>query len=190
MIYFINTYIIYNLINLFLICAGLECNTSAGKLCNHGVLDAFQRAGLGFRIGPIFVGSPACADDVALLAGNHQELHTQLLVAENFASKDWYTINPTKSDLLIFNSRHTTDEWNDSVWTSIFSQPIKVVENTVHLGVHRRQKPALLGHERALVNTNSQDGGVFERFITTPRRRDHLQCRGKKGCCLRLVVGT
>jgi hypothetical protein len=87
------------------------------------------------------VGSPACADDVALLAGNHQELQTQLLVAENFASKDRYKINPTKSDLLIFNSRYTTDQWNDSIQTSIFSQPIKVVENTVHLGVLRYAKP-------------------------------------------------
>jgi hypothetical protein len=41
------------------------------KLYNQGVLDALQCAGLGFRIGPTFVGSPACADDVALIAGNH-----------------------------------------------------------------------------------------------------------------------
>jgi hypothetical protein len=87
------------------------------------------------------VGSPACADDVALLAGSHQELQTQLLVTENFASKGRYKINPTKSNLLIFNSRHTTDQWNDSIRTSIFSQPIKVVENTVHLGVHRYARP-------------------------------------------------
>jgi hypothetical protein len=93
---------------------------------------------MGYRIGTSHVGSPACADDVALLARSVKELQQQTRAAEQHASKDRYNINESKSDILVFNSKTTPDDWNSIHDVRLFNHPVRAAEAAVHLGVDRR----------------------------------------------------
>ena len=50
---------------------------------------------LGLKVGTVYVGCPACADDVALLASPDKELQLMLREAMIYARKNRYKIHPT-----------------------------------------------------------------------------------------------
>jgi hypothetical protein len=113
-------------------------DTIVYKLYNQDLLDTLDRGRMGYRIGTSHVGSPACADDVALLARSVKELQQQTRAAERQASMDRYNINASKSDILVFNSKTTPDDWNSILDVSLFNHHVRAAEAAVHLGVDRR----------------------------------------------------
>jgi anaerobic C4-dicarboxylate transporter len=63
-------------------------------------MQALKRSNLGANIGNINVVAPTCANDIAILAGNEQELQSILDIVHNLASNDLTQINPSKSELV------------------------------------------------------------------------------------------
>ena len=53
----------------------------------------------------MYVGSPACADDVALLASSAEELQLMLQEAVRFARKNKYNIYPTKTYIMVLSNK-------------------------------------------------------------------------------------
>ncbi len=80
-------------------------STTLYKVYNQSILDCLQRAQLGFKIGHLHLGSPTCADDIALLADNPSQLQAQANVVEFCAPRDRFKINGSKCDILIFNNK-------------------------------------------------------------------------------------
>jgi hypothetical protein len=112
------------------------------KLYNQDLLDFLERGRVGYSIGTNHIlGSPACADDVAILADTVRVLQSQARAAEYHAAKDRYNINASKTDVLVFNSKVTAEEWNESIHINLFDQPVSATETTVHLGVDRQATP-------------------------------------------------
>ncbi len=85
-------------------------STTLYKVYNQSILDCLERAQLGYRIGHLHLGSPTCADDIALLANNPTQLQAQASVVEFCASRDRFKINGSKCDLLIFNNKKASTD--------------------------------------------------------------------------------
>ncbi|CAC5390533.1 unnamed protein product [Mytilus coruscus] len=66
------------------------------KIYINPLLDWYQNKHFGFRIGTIHAASPACADDIVLLAEDAISLQTMLNLQETLANKDRYLISETK----------------------------------------------------------------------------------------------
>ena len=60
---------------------------------------------MGFRIGTIHVASPACADDIVLMAEDALSLQIMLNLQETYANKERYLISETKSKIMTFDNR-------------------------------------------------------------------------------------
>jgi len=79
---------------------GARLSTVLYKRYNNTLLQALERSNLGANIGNINVVAPTCADDIAILAGNEQELQSILDIVHNLTSNDLTQINPSKSELV------------------------------------------------------------------------------------------
>ena len=66
------------------------------KIYIDELLNIMKSERLGLKIGTVYVGSPACAEGVALLASSVEELQLMLQGAVRFARKT-YKIHPTKT---------------------------------------------------------------------------------------------
>ena len=64
-----------------------------------------ERSGLGTHIDNIYCGSPTYADDMALVSHSPTNLQLMLDIVSEYAHKWEYTINPSKSQILIFSSQ-------------------------------------------------------------------------------------
>ena len=75
-------------------------------LYKHYIYDMLQKLeddNLALSIGPIYLGSPTCADDVRLLSNNRlgSELQLMLGVTKGYSKRHGYEIHPTKSTATI-----------------------------------------------------------------------------------------
>ncbi|CAC5384286.1 unnamed protein product [Mytilus coruscus] len=79
------------------------------------------------------VGTPTCADDVALLSSNPEELQVMLNILQRYAKQHQYTIHPTKSKIIHYKSSKNPEpySWNMS------GKVISASEETVYLGIKR-----------------------------------------------------
>jgi hypothetical protein len=64
--------------------------------CNN-LPHILEKAGLGLHIGNIYLGSPICADDNALLSTNPFQLQAMMSVCDDHAKKHYYELHETKS---------------------------------------------------------------------------------------------
>lgn len=67
---------------------GAVLSTVHYKRYNNALLQALKRSNLGANIGNINVVAPTCSDDIAILAGNEQELQSILDIVHNLTSND------------------------------------------------------------------------------------------------------
>lgn len=86
---------------------------------------------MGANIGNINVVAPTCANDIAILAGNEQELQSILDIVHNLASNDLTQINPSKFELVPL----TKERNNFSVYLG--DNNIENKDETKHLGLIR-----------------------------------------------------
>ena len=68
------------------------------------LLNLYSANSLGLQIGNIFLGSPACADDLLFLARTAIELQEMICVQEFYANDEHYDISETKTKVFIANS--------------------------------------------------------------------------------------
>ena len=69
----------------------------------YDMLQQLEEKGLGLHIGPIYLGSPTCADDVELLSSERsgRELQLMLSATKQYSGRHRYDIHPTKSTATI-----------------------------------------------------------------------------------------
>ena len=65
-------------------------------------LQRMEKSGIGSHIGSIYVGTPTCADDVALLADNVTDLQTMAELAWIESTQERFQYSATKSKAMIF----------------------------------------------------------------------------------------
>jgi hypothetical protein len=71
------------------------------KVYNNALLQDVQNQKLGFMIGITDVGCPTCADVIALLSNNVNELQDMLLTLHRHSRQDRVSIHPTKTKAVI-----------------------------------------------------------------------------------------
>ena len=109
-------------------------STHLYKLYINGLLKELHRSNVGFKMGVHYFGSPTCADDVVLLANSPEDLQAQLNVVHRFAAERRYSINASKSGLLI--SGYVRNASKDSRW-NMGGTEIPVLKELTHLGLTR-----------------------------------------------------
>ena len=57
---------------------------------------------MGIKIGNIYVDSPTCADDMALLTDNPEDMQIMLNTALRNSKQDRVTIHPRQKQMLLF----------------------------------------------------------------------------------------
>ena len=98
----------------------------------YDMLARFERAGLGFFIGPIYVGTPTCADDVALIASDGCQAQAMLDVSYAYSKEHKYDIHPVKTTATVMYE--PKEEKVDADWL-LGEDPLKNVDEFEHLGL-------------------------------------------------------
>jgi hypothetical protein len=62
------------------------------------------------KIGNIYVGSPTCADDMALLTDNSEDMQIMLNTALGNSRQDRVTIHPTKTNAVVLSKGKTVEK--------------------------------------------------------------------------------
>ncbi|VDH93589.1 Hypothetical predicted protein [Mytilus galloprovincialis] len=111
-------------------------STHLYKIFVEDLLKELEENSLGFILGTIYCGAPTCADDVALLSSNPDELQVMLNILQRYANQHQYTIHPTKSKIIHYKSSKNPEpySWNMS------GKLISASEETVHLGIKRTSR--------------------------------------------------
>ena len=86
-------------------------STSLYKLFINQLLLNLEYSGSGLHLGPIFIGSPTCADDQLLLADNSVDLQVMITACNDYAVNHQYTLHPEKSTVTtIFPKKDAIDQ--------------------------------------------------------------------------------
>ena len=93
------------------------------------LLCKLKNSGLGCKIGNVFAGAFAYADDATLLCPSKQGINKMLLKANEFSNEYNIAFNPCKSNLL-FYTKNGTEESNITFNGSVICNKMK----TEHLG--------------------------------------------------------
>ena len=74
-------------------------STEQYKLHLNDLLCTLETSAFGSHIGPFYCGSPTCADDVMLLWDTSKDLQAQLNIITDYARRERYHVNPTKTTI-------------------------------------------------------------------------------------------
>ena len=81
-------------------------STHLYKIYIEEPLNILKSKSLELKIGTVFIGSPTCADNIALLASSAEELQLMLQEAVRFAHKNRYKIHPTKTCIAVLSNQN------------------------------------------------------------------------------------
>ena len=116
------------------------------KVFINPLLKSFEDENLGYKIGSIHVGSPACADDVLLMSKSLTELQIMLLVQEHYANNERYFISESKSKVMMLN--HNRQLEKNSEQLLLHNKPIEQVDEYTHIGIQRNALKSTVVSER------------------------------------------
>jgi hypothetical protein len=88
-------------------------------------------------IGRTYVGCPTCADDIALLSNNVNELQDMLLTLHRHSRQDRVSIHPTKTKAVILNNTSKIPKTNLK-W-QLGDKEISPTNHAIHLGIIRAE---------------------------------------------------
>ncbi|CAC5362389.1 unnamed protein product [Mytilus coruscus] len=111
-------------------------STHLYKVYINNVLNELMKSRVGMKIGNIYTGTPTCADDIALLSDDIEELQIMLNTVLRNAKQDRVTIHPTKTNAVIINKGKTVRknlQWN------LGTTCITPTNQTKHLGIIRAE---------------------------------------------------
>ena len=80
-----------------------KVSTPRYKRYNNPLLLQLENQHTVVQIGNINIPHATCADDVALLSHSQKEMSSMLKSVEDYSNRYRYTINPTKSSVLIYH---------------------------------------------------------------------------------------
>jgi hypothetical protein len=63
----------------------------------------------GFQLGDIYIGTPTCADDIALIESNKDNLQIMINVIGKYAKQHHYRIHPMKTKTMQYST--TNDDF-------------------------------------------------------------------------------
>ena len=92
-----------------------------------------EETGIGNHVDSIYVGTPTCADDVALLAYSITDLQTIAELAHLESSREGFQYSSTKSKAMIFKKNTKKGLFKYSI--TINQAEIKYSEKESHLGL-------------------------------------------------------
>ncbi|CAC5361769.1 unnamed protein product [Mytilus coruscus] len=78
--------------------------------------------------------TPTCADDIAFISNNENELQIMLNVLSRYANEHHYTIHPMKTQIIDCSKTKSNYKWN------LGGNEINTAESGVHLGIIRAEK--------------------------------------------------
>jgi hypothetical protein len=108
-------------------------STHLYKLYLHELLVQLQRHAEGLYLGPYFLGSPTCADDLLLMARSELDMQLMLDAVNAYAKAHKYRINPTKTTLTFYGKKQDGDLYlGDDI--------ISPTKEFKHLGILRTNK--------------------------------------------------
>jgi L-cysteine desulfidase len=107
------------------------------QIYNNTLLKDLQKDNLGFSIGNTYVGCPTCADDIALLSDDSNELQCMLSTLHRHSMQDRVSIHPTKTKAVILNKTRAITK-STLKWT-LGESEICPTNQAVHLGIIRSE---------------------------------------------------
>ncbi|MES9880512.1 MAG: reverse transcriptase family protein, partial [Sedimenticola sp.] len=112
-------------------------STTHYKRFNNPLLRQIESTFNGATIGHISIPHVTCADDLALISHNPCEMQLMINSVEDFANRERYNINPTKSSVLLYrNSCSSKTNITDSKYY-MFGNCLPIETQTTHLGIER-----------------------------------------------------
>ncbi|VDI23737.1 Hypothetical predicted protein [Mytilus galloprovincialis] len=108
-------------------------STHLYKIFVQDLLLELERNSLGLNTGNIFVGTPTCADDMAFIETNRDNLQIMLNVSERYSKQHHYKIHPTKTKIV------TCGKVTNADWT-LYDTPVTISKEATHLGITRSWK--------------------------------------------------
>ena len=120
------------------------------KVYINGLLDRIELSGLGAYIGNINIAAPTCADDIALLSNDPDDIQKMINISKDFSNMEGYKLQETKSVILRIKTSKKDCDSNFS-WT-LGNKIMPEIEKTSHMGITRTSA----NQESNAVNENIQ----------------------------------
>ena len=86
-------------------------STRLYKICVQDLLEELEQNAIGYHLGNIYVGSPACADDIAFISSDKYEMQTMLNIVSRYAKEHHYLIHPVKTQLVDCSKTPSNYDW-------------------------------------------------------------------------------
>ena len=100
------------------------------------LLTQLENSGFGTYIESIYCGAPTYADDMSLVTHSPSDLQAMLDIVTQYAFKWEYSINPSKSQIIIVSNKPSIrSQFSTAFSWSVCSKSIPIVESTTHLGI-------------------------------------------------------
>ena len=129
-------------------------------------------------MGDIYVGTPTCADDLALLSSSEDEMQLMLNIVHRYSQQHFYNLHPTKTNIVEFNKQNNIE----NSW-KLDGKNLCTTRSTTHLGLERSDK------QESEIN-------IEERIKTSRRTKYSLMSSGLHGTVqmasiqLHLIIST
>jgi hypothetical protein len=107
-------------------------STHLYKIFVQDLLSELEENSLGYHLGNVYIGTPTCADDVAIIERDSNNLQIMINVISRYAKQHHYKINPLKTRIHDCSKHPSVDE----CW-EMNGIDIKPSYSAVHLGVTR-----------------------------------------------------
>jgi hypothetical protein len=104
------------------------------KIYVNPLLDTVDSANLGVWLGPINVGSSACADDEYLMSDNQHRLQSLLDIAAFYGNMYRVTYGAAKTKVTVVGTPADMQYYSDVTPWTLDGQKVKVTEDNDHLG--------------------------------------------------------
>ena len=108
------------------------CSVDYYKLYNNDLPIMMEKAGLGMKIGTVYIGTPICADDTLLLSTNPFEFQGMLNVSYSHSESYYYDLHKVKS-VCVTMLKSKADKDCYFTW-HLGDKPVVQKESCVHLG--------------------------------------------------------
>ena len=150
------------------------------KIYNNPLLDSVDGAELGIWIGPVNVGSSACADDEYLTSDSQSKLQALLDIAAHYGEMYRVTYGAAKTKVTVVGSALDMQYFSDVRPWHLNKQKVKVTVDNDHLGqivsgVDQEQKNIELRIEKGRKNLFGMLGPAFAyKCLLSPVVKFHL----------------
>ena len=150
------------------------------KIYINPLLDAVDSANLGVWLGPVNVGSSACADDEYLISDSQTKLQALLDIAQYYGNMYRVTYGPAKTKVTVVGSELDMQYYSDVKPWQLDGQSVKVTVDNDHLGqivsgVAQEQKNIDLRIDKGRKNLFGMLGPAFSfKCLLSPVVKFHL----------------